>query len=157
VNPFDDDPRFAPLDEAPAVKRWDPLTLIAAQLESRFAPLGPWVKDGACVGSDPTLWDAPPTTDELHDMTPAHRPTPRESAQRQRQAASVCASCPVRAECLIDAQANESTVGVIRGGVLFAQTLNRPRTEHDLIGLAAAGHLNASPAGRGRTAVLPAA
>jgi hypothetical protein len=120
-----------------------------AELAANLTPLGPWAEQSACraKGVDPTIFDAP-TADAIkkHGKDGV--------AARQREAAAMCAGCPVRAEChaaqLADLAVNDHLRGVIRGGVLFTDRGG----EVDLIALAAAGRLT-RPAGRGRPIDLP--
>lgn len=74
----------------------------------RFAPLGDWTKDAACVGKPAEWFDA-----FDHDNNVGRR-----YVLDQRRAASVCASCPVRTECALDAVRNE--MSGVWGGYLFS-------------------------------------
>lgn len=53
---------------------------------------GSWMESGACIGTDPELFDPKPGSDGR-----MYGPVGRASV---RQAKSVCRSCPVIAECL---------------------------------------------------------
>lgn len=150
---FDDD---ADIDgDGPQVRTH--MALIFAAIESRFPHPLPreLVTRGACIDvDDPATFDPTTSAEELLELGEA-APTPKTEARRQRQAASICGGCPVRAACLADARRNTETVG-IRGGVLFLTTRG-VRVEHNLVDLAGRGQLSASPAGRGRTAPSAAA
>lgn len=93
-----------------------------------FAPLGPWAQQAACATRevDPTLFDAPSDDDGL---------TRPERTMRQQAAAAVCARCPVRAECLADADENGLTG--VRGGFLIFDRGLRRKNLLDLPGTAA--------------------
>jgi hypothetical protein len=104
-----------------------------------FAPMGRWVEQAACAerGTDPTMFDAPGPDDwTAHGSAGV--------AARQREAAAMCARCPVRQECLQDAIDNN--LAGIRGGVLITA---RHGAQFDLIALASEGKL-LRPAGFGR-------
>lgn len=97
------------------------------ELASMFAPLGRWVADAACAAPDidPTLFDEP-GGDGL---------SRGERSLRAAAAGLVCAACPVRAECLADADENGLTG--VRGGVLI---FDGGRRRRDLL-----DHADASP------------
>ena len=72
-----------------------------------------WLDAAACRGLDPRLFD------DDHD-DPMVIANPLVRVTRREAAAAVCASCPVRAECLADALANRPGCGsptTIRGGL----------------------------------------
>lgn len=67
-----------------------------------------WEDEAACAGSIPELWFGPEDYEE-----------PRDQARwRQRRATEICATCPVRTECLADELARPlSEQHGIRGGL----------------------------------------
>lgn len=70
-----------------------------------------WQDRAACAGENPGPWD--------HDTVNG------STAYTVGFAVATCAECPVRAECLADAERNGDEHG-IRGGLLPAQRRTRP-------------------------------
>lgn len=88
-----------------------------------FAPLGEWGRDAACRDAEPTLFDTVPRTESADD-----------TVRRLRLATSVCAGCPVRAQCEAEARDNDLTGvwgGVLFGGYQGAPELNLVGHAHD--------------------------
>lgn len=63
-----------------------------AEVINLFRPLGEWARRAACIDADPSWFDY------------AERGAdPRIVINGQRKAAQVCARCPVRTECAVEA------------------------------------------------------
>lgn len=114
-----------------------------------FSDLGDWINQAACRDvADKTVFDAVDP-----DGRAAHLPA--VLAARQREAATACAGCPVRSECLADAVENGSTG--VWGGVLITGAHGQARRAHyNLLPLLAAGELD-RPVGMGRPRAAKAA
>jgi len=69
-----------------------------------------WQEQAACVGVDPRMFD-PPAGHE-------------DATERIDRAINICASCPVRSECLIDARTQRDDG--VRGGLLLASGAIHP-------------------------------
>jgi len=69
----------------------------------------PWTEEAACQYVDPDLWFAG-----------------RENWQRTRQAKKICATCPVRPECLEYAL----SIGEVRKGVWGGMAPKERQAEH---------------------------
>jgi len=69
-----------------------------------------WWRDRAvCVGKDPTLWEIP------HGHGKVNRTQSRRHTARIEKAKAYCRSCPVIAECLIEAMKIDSMMLKVHG------------------------------------------
>lgn len=72
-----------------------------------------WARHGACRGADSTTFFE---VDDFVDGKFTCAESKRENAERRLRAKLICSSCPVRAECLQDALADDDEFSV-RGGL----------------------------------------
>lgn len=123
---LDDELQEGELDEPSNTNR------LNVPVTPHLPPMGRWAADAACKDADPTWFDLRDRDEPGLDSA--------EVLRNQVKAAQLCAGCPVRAECLADARANQ-WVGVW-GGRLFGigsntlegrTRLDRPRKGVDLV------------------------